>query len=267
MAVFEPERFDKEVYVNEVKTDMRVLKTAAEMTDYLKEIGVASSGKKEDLIKRVIDNRPADGNVLIYEEFMEAHPNLIRLSEGQMQDILRIRENVWNSAFFSQFKGQGMCEEKIEGEIDGVKIRGRIDWMLYDEDLKYYIVTDLKKTTVAKMRTFQKAIYDKKYYIQAYLYCELVKQNFNKEAVYAWMVAESKLPHLCEMYSADSATLEAGELMVKQALKRLKECYETDEWPGYSDGRLQNISLPYWAFDAVADETYHKEDFDVSGME
>lgn len=255
-AVFEPKKFETEVYVNyECPPDYELLRLVDDFKNYLKDKGLPVSGKKEELVARVLEHRGND-KVLTEGEVEALYQDKIRLTETQHQNIIRIRDNALKNKLLAYYRqsGEAKVEQYMKGEIKGVEIRGRLDWMALNKNLNRYIIVDLKKCASAQFRDFQRNMAYMNYHVQAYLYSELVKQNFESESLYAWLACETALPHVCEMYACDEGTLEAGKQITEYAIEVYKECMKTDFWPGYSTGDIQNINLPNWAFDEIANK-------------
>jgi len=259
MAVLEPDKFEETVFRKAIPTPKgwQVLRTADDMKIFLKSQNEKVTGKKEDLIKRIKeirDNIKPASPILFESEFASINSAKMILTEGTYDKIIKIRDKVHAHKFFSHYKGKGTCEQFVEGEIEGVHVRGKIDWNFFIEEMDKFLIMDLKKTTGSDLFTFQKTIWYSRLYVQAWLYCELIRQTHGKESIYGWIAAEGLLPHIVEVYACDEATLEAGEMMARKALRGIKKSIDDNRWPGYSNGDLVNINLPHWAYDVVSNE-------------
>jgi hypothetical protein len=164
-----------------------------------------------------------------------------------------MRDSLLAHKFVKRYLPYGKKEMFVEGVIEDMHVRGRIDWMIDDPALPYIICVDVKKTKSAKFLLFRGDIWNRWLFVQAALYSKLLEMQFGRPVLYVWLACESTGPKIVEAYSANEAVLEAGETAYKGALNRLKECFETDEWPGYTNGMVTNMDLPSYGFDKIAE--------------
>jgi len=136
------------------------------------------------------------------------------------------------------------AEKEIEWQENNLQMKGKIDGLLP------FGVLDLKTTTSAEMKEFEKSIFKFGYHIQAahYLYGaaanELPAENFYIIAV------ENEPPYCTAVFVIDHESIEAGEKERQKLIKLYKECSESGIWPGYSD-KIQAVKLPYWALKLI----------------
>lgn len=251
LAVLEPQRFLEKVYIDmKAPNGKRLLDTVMDIKKFLIENGSLVGGKKEDLVleaRRLISENQIE-TAILYDDLVALYEKKIRLTPATYDKVISMRDSVLQNKFVKTHMGKGQTEMSIQGVIEGVVVRGRMDWMFYDEKLKANVILDLKSSRTAQFKRFQSIIAQSNYHVQAWLYSELVRQNFGRDTVYAWIVAESMLPYITEVYACDMGALEKASHVARDALIRFKKSYEENRWDGYSDGRLANISIPDWAF-------------------
>lgn len=253
--ILEPEKFYQEYF-----TDMAIpegvtsLKTVDDLKQFIESKGQKPKGKKEDLMTLASALLPADGSVIIYDDWIELNTRDKEfISKGKWDMFHEMRESVMAHKFTKRYLEFGKKELLVEGEIQGFHVRGRIDWLVDEPSLPYVIVIDPKKCASAKFHMFRNDILNRWYFVQAALYCKLIEMQYKKPVLHVWMACESTGPKIVEAYSANEAVLEAGEKAYTVAFNRLRTCLELDEWAGYTDGNVTNMDLPNYGFDKVAE--------------
>lgn len=265
MLVLEPAKF-YQIYVTDldIPADKLVLKTVEHLKLFLDTVGMVSTkGKKEELIKlahEIIQKNKLD--VLIYDKWLaEQTEGKEFISKVKWTALHEMKESILNHAFARKYLDGAKKEFPIEGVIDGQKFRGRVDWLNDDPKWPYVICVDVKKTKSAKFYKFRQQITDNWYFVQAALYTKLLEQMYGRPVLYVWMAVEGTWPYIAEAYSGNEAMIEAGMVHVTDVMKRLRTCFETDTWPGYSAGLVCNIDLPNFAYDQAAElESTHDLD-------
>lgn len=266
LAVLEPEVFPLRVYTDMVAPEgVAVLRTVSDYRDWLKGTGekLKSGLAKRELVDLYNQKQllRKDGTVMREDELEQLYADKIRLTPATMSRVLRMRDSLLEHRFVNKYisNPDAQKEVRVEGVVHGVHVRGRIDWMFYNKDLDRIVIIDVKKCTNASRWQWEKTVYDRRYFIQAYLYSELVKQMFGKDTLYAYAICEGALPFCAEVYAADDGQLDAGEQLSEYQLQRFKECCDSDTWQAYSDGNIQNCSLPKYGYDSIASILEHGE--------
>lgn len=265
-AVLEPERFEKEVYVKSFVPEGKILvDTIAELKKYLDchKVEYKKSAKKPELMELflVLRTELRDEVPLTKIEIDLIFAEKVRITEGSMSSVLKMRESALAHPWVKSNIDRGEKEVFVNGIIDGVSIRGRLDWA-FQSQINQSVITDLKKCRSARRWDWEKTVYDMKYFVQAYLYSELYRQTFGRDVLYAYIPVEGAWPYITEVYAADDAQLDAGERVVKMALARFKKCVDTNHWPAYSDGKVQPCSLPEYGFkNIIAQEEWGEEGY------
>jgi hypothetical protein len=132
-------------------------------------------------------------------------------------------------------------EVAVEGEFNGVKIKGRID--LIGEDAKgNLVVVDLKSCTAADPKSFSRDVASYMYHMQDAWYTALVK------AKKFYIVAQEKdLPYAYRIYTLDEATKAEGVRLMTEATSIYAQCKAFNTWPSYTT-EVTELSIPKWAF-------------------
>jgi exodeoxyribonuclease VIII len=184
--------------------------------------GTGSKKAKEDWRATV----PAGAIVLDAEE-MEIIAGMIRsLTE-------------YEPAFSLLKKGVPEVSLYWTDEESGLPCKARPDYITEDG-----WIVNLKTARDASYRKFRWAIRDYSYHIQAAHYSAGYRAVYGKEPLgYVMLPIEKVAPYECAVYVADQFTMEKGEMDVKKALARYKQCVAENLWPGIQE-EAQNISLP-----------------------
>lgn len=83
----------------------------------------------------------------------------------------------------------------------------------------------------ARPAAFTRRCLDLKYYMQAWLYCEAVRQCTGEERGWSWIVVEQSINPAVQVYRADPTLLEDGRAEFERLLSMLEECEALDYWP------------------------------------
>lgn len=124
----------------------------------------------------------------------------------------------------------------------GLLLRARADY--YIPSLRTII--DLKTTTDARPREFQRSFYNNRYHVQAAFYTDVFGaasgvaiENFIIVAV------EKSRPYGIKAYRVSEAAMEYGRKEYRQCLTEMQECLVSDQWPCYPP-QIEEIGLPGW---------------------
>lgn len=262
MMLLEPERFYESYFTDqELPQGHAVLRTVENLKEYLLTVGVKfkSTAKKEelmDLTRSVLGDK-----VLIYDDWMETQTRGREyISKVKWDRFHTMKDQVIKHKFISKYLPMGKKEVKVEAELLGATIRGRVDWLVDDPSLPYVICIDLKKSASAKKQKFLRQMEDQGGHIQLALYTAIIEQMYpGRDCLFAWVAAEDQEPFHCEVYSPVEAFIDAGIKDATRAVQRIKAGYDTGRWPGYSDGQVQSVHPSNFLMDRIANEETEDE--------
>jgi hypothetical protein len=254
LACLEPEKFAADVYTElKALNGETVLVSMDDYRSFFNATGEKCPKTKAEAVTKFLELDPLDKVGFVSElELEKLYEKKTYLTEKEYSDCIQMRDSFFKHKFYDRYRTEGKREESLKCVIDGVEFRGRLDWSVFNPELGYYIVIDIKSCKSAQFHDFQREIWHRKYFIQAYLYSEMIKQKYMTDTLYAFGAIEKTGPFICEFYGADAGMIDAGEQLVKKKIKQFKKCFNDNVWPGYSDGLLNNISLPNYGFDEVA---------------
>jgi hypothetical protein len=143
---------------------------------------------------------------------------------------------------------QGTAEESFfwQDPLTGIVCKCRPDFF------KDGMLVDLKTTVNASPQDFPKSMANLMYHLQAAYYLDGVSYVLGEPVPkFVILAIEKEAPFAMAAYELDEATLDVGRVLYRRALKRLRQCRLSGEYPGYPD-RILNASLPSWAWPSDA---------------
>lgn len=119
----------------------------------------------------------------------------------------------------------------------GVECKGRLDVIMPDT------IIDYKTTTNAGTDAFMREALRYGYDLQAAMYMEAARANGYDPRAFVFIAQEKDPPYLINILYASDAFLDRGAWIMRDLLKKYKECRDTDKWPGYG---INQLILPEW---------------------
>lgn len=186
----------------------------------------------------ICDKRTKEGKA-IYEVFLNGSEGKECLKFEEYEKIIAIRNAVLKSPKIVSMLSKGQSEFTIFSEIEGVKVKSRLDFLAENFFL------DIKSTKDARLEQFSIDAYNLDYHCQFWIYQEAIFQNFGKRlpCIIFAIEKEDNLDYMVHEMSQE--WLDLGEKKVRKYLRLYKECLEKDEWPGY-DKKINQLVLPSW---------------------
>jgi exodeoxyribonuclease VIII len=236
--VLEPEDFDKEFVVTDIKIPEKIKEIVENNLEYqiypeevLTTSGKLSTSKKA---KEIIENleglyiTPAEKELVdFYKDIIENEKEII--STEDFEKIKVLKEKLYQLEGFEAYIKAGIKEATFFGEIDGVEVKCRPDLLVKTKS--GWIVIDLKTICdEATPQAFEKATGNYLYFLQEALYRKVLEQNDIKIDKFLFAVV-SKLDHSgAEYYEHDQVSVDFGEDLIEKAIFKYKWCSEHNEW-------------------------------------
>ena len=148
---------------------------------------------------------------------------------------------------------EGTAEHVIRWTENGVECRAMLDWLR--DDLKY--IDDLKTTSDASPRGFQRKVWNLRYDIQAAFYLRAVaawlgEMSHPIKPRFRWVAVETEYPYLVTVHEPDKLALENADARIDEALRVWADCLAADSWPGYPD-TVNEVGPVPWEHDKWSD--------------
>ncbi len=105
------------------------------------------------------------------------------------------------------------------------------------------IVVDLKTTADASFRAFQSSAAKYGYFLQAAMIQQGLAAIGLSLEKFIFIAVEKEPPYAVGIFVLDNEALDYGVNQFNQLMKKLKNCKDANEWPGYG---IQNLTLPAW---------------------
>lgn len=140
---------------------------------------------------------------------------------------------------------EGRAEVPLFWEVDGRPCKARLDYVA--EAMGGTVVVDLKTAADASPGGFGRACAQSGYLGQAAWYCDAVEALTGEAPSFAFVVVEKTPPFAVGVYAVDEVQLDVGRRLYRRLLRRVRECEERNEWPGYSSG-VGLLEIPAWAY-------------------
>lgn len=181
--------------------------------------------------------RAADGVPLLPEQYDRIRAMADRLSEHTLA---------------MQLLSEGQPEVSLFGELDGVPVRGRVDW------LGQRIITDYKTTRDMSPAAFGRAAYTYGYYIQAAFYLDLLEAVGEPREAFAFIVQSKAGPYDVFVTELEPEAVALGRARYLRAVEMFRDCTASGHWPAaVPDDAFVTTRLPAWAYrDHDLEETY-----------
>jgi exodeoxyribonuclease VIII len=198
----------------------------------------AEFGKRYAAMPDGIDRRTKEGKALYAE--LEANGKEI-LSANDFRDVMNIAGAVNTHPTAADLLSGGKPEVSVFGELDGVLVKCRFDWLRDDG-----IAVDLKTTQNASSSEFARTVGKYSYHRQASFYLDVASSVGVNIHTFRFIAVETSAPYGISVVELDDEAIELGRTQYLKALALYQNCVNFDDWPSY-DTSIQTISMPKWA--------------------
>lgn len=137
--------------------------------------------------------------------------------------------------------GQSEVTMQWTDEVTGVACKARADWWVPGR-----FVMDLKTTDDASPQGFARAVAKYGYHVQHAHYCDGARACGQPVRHYLILAQEKEPPYAVGVYHLDAGAELRGFELRERGLQLMRQCAETNTWPGYGTG-ITELSLPAYA--------------------
>lgn len=184
---------------------------------------------KEVAVAPECDKRTKEGKA-IFEAFTRESAGKEIASNKDHTLVSALRKSVEANTLANRVLSGGTAEVSAYwvDEETGVLCRARADY------LNAGIIIDLKTTTDATFRAFQRQSEIYKYHLSAAFYLDGFKKALGSDVKsFGWVAVEKSSPYAIAFYAADDTLIEAGRVEYRQALTTFLNCAAKETWPAY----------------------------------
>jgi len=194
----------------------------------------------------------------LYEERFEIGPDLKKTTKAGKEawaafeknldgkDAIKTSDYNRAQAMASSFRADAVCstiltdatyEQSIyfTHELTGLQCKARPDIWCGG------IIGDLKTTEDAAMRSFQNSCHKYGYFLQAGMMKQALKSVGMDMSLFVFLCVEKEAPYAVAAYPMSTEALEYGSNLFDVLMAKIKECQDSNHWPGY--GTLE-LPLP-----------------------
>lgn len=175
-------------------------------------------------------------------EQFERNAGKLELSHDLLETIRGIYQSAQNNPDYINLIRPGyQAEQILYGEIDGVKVKCRLDCHVESA----HTVIDLKTTTDAEERAFGWSCIKYRYHVQDAFYSEIYRQNFGVTPRFIFLAVEKTAPYLNELYELSEYDRERGTELYRADLATYKRCMDSGIWHGLTEStEVKTLILP-----------------------
>ena len=176
-------------------------------------------------------------------DFAAMNANKTILTKKEHGRALEMRSAVEQNECARALFARGRGESTIIWDDDGIRCKGRVDWILPDGGL-----VELKTAVRVTPRSFAASCVSLLYHAQLAFYDHglTLAQGFAPPSR-TIVAIEKKPPYDVVVYRVGTEVIEAGARKVTAWLDTLKRCRDAGQWPGISGDGMIDLVLPDWA--------------------
>ena len=156
-----------------------------------------------------------------------------------------MRETLYQTPFVSQLlKGKKELSYFTEDDETGLTIKCRPDCQTQVGDT--HILIDYKSCADASGDKFMRDAINLMYDLQMAFYKDIMDKVTGHEHSVIFIAQEKTPPYAVNILEANEYFLKSGRDMYRTYLNIYKECLETGNWYGYTNGAINTLGLPKW---------------------
>jgi hypothetical protein len=170
------------------------------------------------------------------------------LKQAEADRVFGVRDAILaHAAAGHLIRSEGPAEQSLVwiDEETGVLCKARHD--KHAHAIGGGVVVDVKTTTDASPREFERTVFNFGYHRQGAFYMRGAEALKLPVSHFAIVAVEKDAPFACAVYRLNEAALDAGDAEVVALLNRFKRCTAAGTWPAYPE-TVQDLALPDWAW-------------------
>ena len=167
------------------------------------------------------------------------------ISLEDFEKIKAMRETLYQTPFVRQLlKGKKEVSYFTEDDETGLTIKCRPDCQTQIGDT--HILIDYKSCSDASGDKFMRDAINLMYDLQMAFYKDIMDKVTGYEHSVIFIAQEKTPPYCVNVLEANEYFLKSGRDMYRTYLNIYKECSESGNWYGYTNGQVNTLGLPNW---------------------
>lgn len=179
----------------------------------------------------------------------DSHADKPILTGDEANAIRAMRDSVWRHPVASRILKHSDCERSAFADDRGQLLKSRFDAL--PRGVKF--IADLKTCEAADRDSVERSISKYGYFRQAAFYLKVADLLGLDRESFVFIFVEKVPPYCVAVYQLDDLVIEAGHRVITRDLDLLRQCQESNTWPGYS-AELESAGLPKWEMDRLERE-------------
>lgn len=200
--------------------------------------------------RRTKGDNAAPRNGQFWDAFLNANAGKTILTEDEWNHAHDIAAAVRADPRAMRYLASGEPEVTFTWDIEGRACKGRVDWLTTIEGKP--TIVGLKTSRDCRHFAFGSQAAKLGYHLQFAFYHDGYERIRDNKPKLVEIVVESAAPHAVAVYRIPDDIIEQGRDEYTQLLDQLKQCEETDEWPGPQPIE-DYLTLPSWVYGSETD--------------
>lgn len=235
-AILEPRRFEQVVV--KPKADRGTIRGCVELIRFFSDLLNISQVEidpswKLPTLKGMAADMEAQSEKAGYTLIDRTYYDIIR--------AMKVSFNTYGGGILPRIMPYVKTETSMYGSdaSTGLKVKIRPDGMLLEENFGVNAILSVKTTNATSVEAFMRDCAKYRYELAEGMYLKVAGEITGREFTATLMVmAQTVLPYQVAVFYWDAEDLQVGKYKYAQALDIVKQCRETDTWPGF-DGKAE----------------------------
>ena len=159
--------------------------------------------------------------------------------EAKMAQVVKIVQSsyrTYGNGIIPRLIANGRTEVSMYGKDPGtgLKVKIRPDCMLLEEQVGANIILSVKTTSATSIDAFMRDAAKFRYELAEGMYLQVASEITGRKFTGTLMlIAQTVIPYQCALLWLNAEDLACGKYKYQQAIDIVKQCKETDSWPGF----------------------------------
>ena len=150
--------------------------------------------------------------------------------------VVRSSYKIYGGGIIPRLIAHGRTEVSMYGRDPGtgLKVKIRPDCMLLEEQVGANIILSVKTTSATSIDAFMRDAAKYRYELAEGMYLQVASEITGRKFTGTIMlIAQTVIPYQCALIWLDAEDLACGKYKYQQAIDIVKQCKDSDNWPGF----------------------------------